>query len=237
MEYKLAYSLARKFELLFSPFCSRILTVGSIRRGDQKAVEQGVHDIEFLLIPKTEIVTDLFGYPLPDSQQPPSELDKLIDDLFSQKLLATPRLSRKADGQKYKKFALPGYNYYDPKERKEKEFYLELWIVTERTWGIQAVIRTGPSAFSYAFVNSESFVGFHEASGKRIRGLLPNAYQYIAGETKIIIRSSRNIEHPEKEQVLGLPTEESALKLLGLNSANNYWIEPSERFRYVKEEK
>lgn len=242
MYYSSAYILSKKFAELLAPACETILPVGSIRRAVSElngysidGIEnKPIHDIEFLLIPKLDIATDLFGHPLPD--QPPSALDTLLTELKASGAIAIPQIAKKADGQKFKKFAIPGCNYYD-QDGHEKEFCLELWIVNQRTLGIQTVIRTGPSPFSYSFVNSEKFVGVHEASGKRLRGLLPHYYEYIRGETRIIVRSTRNPEHPELEEVIDLPTEQSALALLGLNSLNNYWIEPSERFRYIKEEK
>lgn len=237
MDFSTAFDLSKKYKKILAPVCEEIMLVGSLRRAeyDDLGNLKPVHDFEFLLIPKLEVARDMFGEPTAD--QPSSALDILLADLKASNEIAVPKIAKKADGAKFKKIAIPGYNYFDPVERKEKEFCLELWIVNARTWGIQAVIRTGPSTFSYSFVNSEKFVGIHEASGKRLRGLLPHYYEYIRGETKIIVRSSRNEEHPELEQVLDLPTEASALALLGINSANNCWIEPGERFRYIKEEK
>lgn len=229
MNYEEAYTLTQKFKKLLEPACARIMTVGSVRRGDINVQKKGVHDIEFLIIPKLDLESDMFGHPIPNQDK--NQLELLLDDLKAQGILAIPE--RKADGQKFKKFAIPGCEYLD-KDNKLKEFCLELWIVNEKTWGIQAVIRTGPSEFSYKFVNSEKYVGFHKASGKRLRGALPHYYEYIAGETRIIVRSTRNPEHPELEQEIDLPTEEAAIALLGLNSG---WIDPSERYLYTKEEK
>lgn len=229
MEYQLAFSLARKFYALLEPACAQAMIVGSVRRADDKARTKGVHDIEILLIPKADVATDMFGHPLPDDQQPANALDELLAQLKEQNIIAVPQIARKADGQRYKKFAIPGYNYFDPIERKTKEFCLELWIVTPKTWGIQAVIRTGPSEFSASFVNPDTEIFFHKASGKRLRGLLPAYYQYVAGETRIVVRSTG--------EELDLPTEESVIALLGLNSSDNHWIDPSERYLYVKEVK
>lgn len=228
MEYKAAFDLAREYLNLLAPACTRIMTVGSVRRADPKVLEKGVHDIEFLLIQKEAIALDMLGDPLPANMQPPSLLELLLAELIEQGRLAIPQIARKANGPRFKKFAIPGHNYID-QDGKEKEFCLELWIVTESTWGIQAVIRTGPSEFSYGFVNSEKYQGYHQASGKRLWGLLPHYYEYKAGETKIVIRANG--------QEIETSTEESALRLLGLNESNNFWIDPTERYLYVREAK
>lgn len=232
MKLETAFDLAKEYEKLLAPACERIMLVGSTRRE-----KEDVKDIEFLLIPKTEIATDMFGEPLPNVQQQIQPLVMLINDLKAAGKLAEPTIGRKADGQKYKKFAIPGCEYMDEKEMKKKEFHLELWITTPQKWGILSVIRTGPSEFSYAFVNSENHTGFHKASGKRIKGLLPHYYMYIEGETRIIVRSTRNEERPELEQVLDLPEEIDALKLLGFRQEDNYWIPPEKRHLYVREVK
>jgi hypothetical protein len=231
MDFLTAFSLSKKYEKLLEPACDFILLVGSMRRAKGELSgysidgidNKPIHDIEFLLIPKLDVATDMFGHPL--DEQPPSKLDTLLEDLKASGEILVPKIAKKADGQKFKKFAIPGCNYYDPDERKEKEFCLELWIVNERTVGIQTIIRTGPSTFSYSFVNSEKFVGTHKASGKRLRGLLPHYYEYVPGATMIVVRS-------DKGKAIDLPTEEAAIGLLGFG-----YIEPSERFRYVKEEK
>lgn len=226
MEYLEALTLSQKFKKILEPACERIMPVGSVRRGDEKVQQKGCHDIEFLIIQKEEKAGDMFGHPLPDDQQLPSPLERVIASMLESGSVIVPK--RPANGQKYKKFAIPGCEYIDA-DGEEKQFCLELWIVTERTWGIQAVIRTGPSEFSYKFVNSEEFIGEHKPTGKRLRGLLPNYYEYIKGETKIVIRRTG--------EEVDTHTEEQALRLLGINSSNNYWIEPSERFRYTAEEK
>jgi len=51
MDYSSAYSLSRDLLKRIAPACLRIETVGSVKRGDPKACANGVHDIEFLIIP------------------------------------------------------------------------------------------------------------------------------------------------------------------------------------------
>lgn len=225
MEYQSAYKLANRYLQLLAPACDQIMIVGSVRRADPKALA-GVHDIEFLIIPKVATATDLFGEPMPTPGYAPTPLDIILGGMMESNWIAVPEIARKADGEKYKKFAIPGFNYIDPENGTEKEFCLELWIVKPETWGIQAVIRTGPSTFSASFVNPEGKAFFHKASGKRLYGLMPAFYEYIPGETRIIIRSTG--------ETVDCSTEESAIGLLGLNSSENHWIEPSERFRYIK---
>jgi len=115
-------------------------------------------------------------------------------------------------GEKLKKFVIPGYttlNILEP-------FKLELYIVRAETWGIQNVIRTGPSLFSHRYVTNKSLTCYDLPTGQRYPGLLPDQFKYVAGETKIM----------QGMTVLSLPEEQDALAVLGLG-----WIEPKDRAR------
>lgn len=56
MEYKKAKEIAIKLRKQLEPFCKYIEIVGSLRRE-----KQDVKDIEFVIIPRTTKITDLFG--------------------------------------------------------------------------------------------------------------------------------------------------------------------------------
>jgi len=84
MNYPDAKKLADKFLELLRPACTRIEIVGSTKRADNKALTDGVHDLEFLLIQKP-------GNPLSEFGRPKNiyltHLDKLLADLEYQELI------------------------------------------------------------------------------------------------------------------------------------------------------
>jgi len=172
MDYAKAYDLSRHFLKLLTPVGTRIEPVGSIKRADPNTHIKGVHDIEFLIIPDPSRIPPVFGA---GRDQPKNKLEQLIADLRADGVIADP--DRKANGERYKKFAIVGAEQ-DSREVEEriaenagamsKEFCLELFIVTPRTWAIQNVIRTGPSAFSQRFVTSENSVCFHKPTGNEV---------------------------------------------------------------------
>lgn len=205
MDLSRARTIAEQYKNTLESACSRIEIVGSVKRGDKPEV----HDIEILMILNGKAPRPIFGMN-PKSLQP-TMLDQLLYDLQQSGILRTP--VRKADGERYKKFAIVS-------ESQLNEFCLDLFIVTERTWGIQNVIRTGPSLFSHCFVTPLGMPCTDHQTGKRYRGLLPLKYQYIKGETKIM----------EGDRELDLPEERDAIELLGLG-----WIEPKNRKNYVRE--
>lgn len=213
MEYYEALNLSKKFFKLLEPACTRIEAVGSVKRKDPEVLSKGCHDIEFLLIPDSTKIPPVFGAGL---NQPKNKLERLLLDLRGEGVLRDPE--RKANGERYKKLTIveaSGLN----------EFNLELWIVRPETWAIQSVIRTGPSAFSARFVKNESETFIHKASGKTYKGLLPDFYEYVSGETVIKIRHTG--------ATLDLGEEADAIRLLGLRQSDNYWIPPQVRYQYT----
>jgi hypothetical protein len=222
MEYLPAYELSLYFLKLLKPVCRRVETVGSVKRADPKALQRGVHDLEFLLIVDDARVPLVFGS---GKDQPKNKLERLLMDLKADETITDPKHTRAANGEKYKKFAISGHEQTDAATHDISDFCLELYIVTSKTWAIQNVIRTGPSAFSQRFVTNESQVCFHKASGKTYKGLLPDFYEYVKGETVIRYRNSG--------EVLDLEEEADAIRLLGLKSNNNYWIPPEERYMWT----
>lgn len=222
MNYPKAYDYYKNFMKILTPVSERIEVVGSVKRADPKAQTEGVHDLEFLIIPNADRIVPVFGAGL---DQPKNKLERLLMDLKADEVIRTP--VRKADGEKFKKFAIveASGSIEECNEKPELEFCLELYLVTARTWAIQNVIRTGPSVFSHRFVTPESQVAFHHATGKKYKGLLPAYYEYISGETVIRVRHTK--------QVLDLKEERDAIKLLGLRPESDYWIPPDERYMYT----
>lgn len=201
MIYKQALEVAEKFKDILAPATERIEIVGSVKRNDKPEC----HDIELLMILKP-------GHPRPEFGNKTiylTYLDQTLDRLQATKVLRQPL--RKANGEKYKKFAIV-------KHSELNEFCLDLFIVKPDTWGLQNVIRTGPSLFSHCFVTNQGELAFDRESGKSYKGLLPKEYQYVRGETKIM----------RGEETVSLPEERDAIALLGRG-----WIEPRNRRNFI----
>lgn len=188
-----ALPLAEKYLSLLSPGCVRIETVGSVKRQDSFEV----HDLEFLIIPDENRAPLEFGKKIPQIN-----FYKVLNDLESRGLL---RFVKGASRQR--QYQLTEVNSLNP-------FILELWIVNPLTWGIQNVIRTGPTLFSHCYVMNRSLTYWDEKTNRRYRGLLPDDLKYIRGETKIM----------SGDAVLSLPEEKDALALIG-----HGWVEPKKR--------
>src|SRR3990172_8211387 len=130
MKYTEAKCLAEKLAELIRPGCVRLEIVGSVKRGDKDEV----HDIEMLLIADARIPRPAFGQKIQDL--PRTMLDKVLFELCESGVLKFLQ-----GGDKLKKYAIPEVaapNLLEP-------FKLELYTVRPETWGIQNVIRTGPS--------------------------------------------------------------------------------------------
>lgn len=187
MIYQKAKALAGMFAVWITPGCKRLEIVGSVKRGDK----QTVHDIEFLVIADPKAPRPEFGQKVIHKTM----LDKTLFDLC-----AAGYLKFNNGGNKYRQYEIIDAGEPEP-------FHLELWIVNERTWGIQNVIRTGPKGFSHRFVTPQS-----------MGGLLPDDHRYIKGETRIECNGV----------TLDLPEEADALAVLDLG-----WIEPKDRHRWA----
>ena len=181
--------LAERYASYIQPACSRLEIVGSVKRYERNDAD--CHDIEFLVIADPKTLRPEFGQKVIHKNM----LHKVMFDLCEMGLLKFVK-----GKDKFRKYAILDIETFEP-------FHLELWIVTERTWGIQNVIRTGPKGFSHRFVMQKS-----------LGGLLPDDHRYIKGETRI-----------ECDGVtLNLPEEADALAVLGLG-----WIEPKDRHRWA----
>lgn len=207
MIYEEALELAEKFLLLLRPVCKRIEIVGSVKREKTE-----VHDIELLLIPND-------GYPMPEFGRPKnlykSHLEKQLADLEHDNWIQ--QAADKKDGDKYKKRAIVGTGQLN-------EFCLDLFIVNERTWGIQNLIRTGNSWFSHRCVTNKQILAVNREDGRRMPGFLPNDLRYIKG------KDMPNGESCIKrgDEILSLPEEQDVFELIF-----GKWIPPNERTDYA----
>lgn len=197
MELPKAKIITNRLVDLLSPVCEIIEPVGSVKRGDKPEV----HDIEILLIAKTARPVPVFG----QKRIYETKLDELLADMEQENIIK--QASKKADGPRYKKRALVATGEIN-------EFCLDLFIVTEKTWGLQNVIRTGPALFSHRFVTNRNAVCYSDQLGRKFSGFLPNDLTYVRGET--VIRRG--------EDVLSLPWERDVIDLLGVG-----WIPWHER--------
>lgn len=215
MNYTTATRHAEKFYALLVPVCERIEVVGSVKRGDKKSREEGVHDLEFLLIPKG-------GYPVPqfgDKVIYKTHLDKLLAELEQDSILKTAR--KKADGDRYKKREIVGADELNG-------FNLEMFIVTPATWGIQNLIRTGNSWFSHRCVTNKNSTAFDRETGLKMPGFLPNDLKYYRG--KDLASGESCIKRGET--IIPLLEEEHVFDLIF-----GKWIAPENRRAYGLEQK
>lgn len=204
MEYYAALEIAKMFEKRLFPVCVRIEIVGSVKRHDKPEV----HDIEILLIPKNERPVPEFGKP---NQVYKTALDKLLADLEYDGLIK--QASDKKDGERYKKRVIRNTGELG-------EFCLDLFIVNRVTWGLQNVIRTGPSLFSHRFVTNKNVGFWDKKTQRKWMGFLPTEYQYVRAKD-----SPDKLSHIKKgDEFLAIPEERDAIELLG-----HGWIPPNER--------
>ena len=194
MLYAEAKEIADRLALAIQPGCLRLEIVGSVKRADKPEV----HDIEMLVIPNEKLPRLAFGQKI---------IHRTFLDKVMYELCESGTLHFLEGGDKLRKYSILEAQTINP-------FKLELYIVRPETWGIQNVIRTGPSLFSHRFVTNKSATCFHKPTGITYPGLLPDEYTYIRGETRIM----RGMD------TLLLPEEEDAISLLGLG-----WIEPKNR--------
>lgn len=127
MELQQAKRLANHWKRLLGPSCERIEIAGSIRRG-----KPDPKDIEILCMPKLSYAPDLFG-------APGTQVNALEDALRA--VAAAEDAIFLKNGPRYKQIAL------------SEGVHLDLFIVLPPAeWGVQMMIRTGPSDFSHWMV-------------------------------------------------------------------------------------
>lgn len=131
------------------PYCERILIAGSLRR--QKSE---VGDIELVVIPKIEPITDMFGESI--GGQGRSLLEKALADLG---------IAFDKNGAKFKQFAWGGMP-------------IDLFIASPDTWACIATIRTGSADFTHWLVTPRRSGGgcpshLHFKDGRLMNGGQP----------------------------------------------------------------
>lgn len=141
MELQQAKQIADGLVKDLLPFCERAEIAGSIRREKPE-----VKDIEIVAVPKLLPITDMFGASVGTS----SAIEENIQSLLTSWNAYTIK-----NGEKYKMIALADHG-----------IKLDLFIVTKESWGVQFVIRTGPSDFSHWLVTQKRFGGAMPAHAK-----------------------------------------------------------------------
>lgn len=191
MEHANALKIAQELVDLFEPVCVRIEIKGSICR--MKAEPK---DIEILAVPDLtppEIGKIEFGKPIPKVYK--THLDALLAEMVDSNAWYL-----KASGDKYKKIWL-----------NNEHIQVDLFLVTPPAeWGVQSVIRTGPSDFSHWMVTRKS-------KG----GALPDEYIVADGAVGQRVRGDKG---DGRQGVIPMPEEIDFFSLCGMK-----WIEPSQR--------
>jgi len=137
MKYADVLKIGQGLVELFQPACVRIEIKGSVCR--MKAEPK---DIEILAVPDLTpppIGKVEFGKPIPKVYK--TRLDMLVAEMVDAEICYL-----KASGDKYKKIWLN-------KERIQVDLFL---VTPPAEWGVQSVIRTGPSDFSHWMVTRKS---------------------------------------------------------------------------------
>jgi len=175
MEYSKVKPIVDKWITDLSPACERIEPAGSYRRGKAEP-----RDIEIVCKPHTMTEPDLFGQP--------TEVNFLEEFIY--KVATSNGATFLKNGPKYKQLALA------------EGIHLDLFIVLPPAeWGVQFMIRTGPSDFSHWMVTP-----------RQKGGGLPS---YLRVKEGAIWRYDQKLITPEESDVF---------KVLGME-----YIEPGER--------
>ncbi len=191
MLYKNALRIAEQWVEYFRPACTRIEIKGSVLR--RKAEPK---DIEILAIPDLTPPPSSrieFGKPIP--KQYKTNLDVLLAAMIEKNIIYL-----RAGGEKYKKIYL-----------LTEYIQIDLFLVTAPAqWGVQSVIRTGPSDFSHWMVTRKSR-----------GGALPDEYIVADGAVGERVRGDGG---DGRKGVIPMPEEIDFFTLCGLE-----WIEPIHR--------
>lgn len=182
---------------ILKPGCIRIEVKGSICRASPN-----VNDIEILAIP------DLTPLPLPRAEigKPmpiihKTKVDEIVYCMKKKSEGGNEPWTLEKSGDKYKRFYV-----------RDHKISVDLFLVTPPAqWGVQSVIRTGPSDFSHWMVTRES-------QG----GALPDAYIVEGGCVGQRVVGSKGGFARMGE--FSMPEEVDFFKLCGME-----WIEPRRR--------
>lgn len=190
MELPEAQRVADALAEALEPGCERVAIAGSVRRR-----EPTVGDFEIVAIPR---VLDLFTPATPERP----DLDTLLERLIGQGHMQRGERW----GQRHRQCWLP-----------RKRMTLDLYLVSEETWGVQLAIRTGPAGFSKALVTRRCFGGF-----------LPNDCTVHQGR----IWRGREVDEEgnviEPGTALVMTTERAVLEF-----TCGRWVHPDQRNRLV----
>ena len=142
-----ALSIAEDVEQLLRPTTERWLTAGSLRRG-----RSHVRDLEYVVVPRLAWVPggDLFGTP-----QRTNLFLQVLDRLLAKGVIRQAIYSDGTHrwGSKYRGFEYHGIRH-------------EVFSAEHDSFGLHTVIRTGPAAFSKAFVVRLRDQGYEARGGK-----------------------------------------------------------------------
>lgn len=185
MDLRDAQAVATRLREMLAPYCHRIEIAGSIRRKKR----DGIKDVELVAIPKFgPDPALLFG----DAGDEVSLLDVYLNRVVN----AERSTIRKDDTRP------PCWGPKSKRLRFEQTVSVDLFIVTPPAqWGVQLLLRTGPSDFSRRIVTTRDKGGH-----------LPNHYRFRKGQ--IVHRAGPVLTAEEQDvfSVVGLP-----------------WIEPHAR--------
>ncbi len=129
MIYAEAKVIADQLVERFTPQCERVVIAGSLRRHKSE-----VHDIDLVILPKTQTKKDCFDNPIG------------VESLFRPEEMGLGHFEK--NGARQKQILLPS------------GIYVELWIcLPPAQWGWQLVLRTGPADYTKWLVLPKRFGG------------------------------------------------------------------------------
>ena len=191
MNHGEALKVAERLVDIFQPACERIEIKGGLSR-----MKPDVHDIDLLVIPDLAMLPQPraeFGKPEPKIYK--TRLDQLIGQMVDDGMIDLDK-----NGDRFKKIQV-----------RDPWIMVEISIVLPpATWGVLAVIKTGPQDFSHYVVTR-----------KRSGGGLPNGYRVQNGA---VWKGEKEVKDLTGETPIGFNSEIDFLNFLGLG-----WVEPSER--------
>ena len=189
-----AVAIARELVGLLDPVCERLILAGSLRR--QLAT---IGDLDLVCVPKVEAMRDMFGELMSTGVD---LLASTLDELCGAQVI---RQRRDAAGR----------TCWGPRSKRGifRDLPIDVTSCDADTFGLQVVIRTGPSAYAHAFVTPRSQTAVlrdREGSvvGKR-PGMLPSGFEIKDGFR--LYRFGGVVPTPTERDVydvLGLPYAE-----------------------------
>jgi DNA polymerase/3'-5' exonuclease PolX len=196
MDLKFAHSLAVELKNDLSPYCRKIEIAGSVRRQKPEC-----KDIELICVPHMYTDLDMFQIPKGDMSifETPGTWGELIAS-WNQKFKVDQVVK---NGPKYKQIKF------------KFGAALDLFIVTPPAeWGVQFLIRTGPSAFSHQAVTKRRWMT-KPIDGVRYPGLLPSNAEVKDGAVHV------------NGKILPMPDEKDFFDFIGLG-----FVSPEDRQPY-----